>query len=126
MFCFNPRTREGATSVNLPFQTPLLVSIHAPVKVRLYLLVAYLFLSSFNPRTREGATSTTLYPNLMPSCFNPRTREGATLHFFGSRIIGHVSIHAPVKVRPRLRLSALSPSCFNPRTREGATLLFYL
>ena len=40
----------------LPILVSKIVSIHAPVKVRLFLVNAVSFAISFNSRTREGAT----------------------------------------------------------------------
>ena len=54
------------------------VSIHAPVKVRLFTGSQKDVLKGFNSRTREGATA----------------QDGET---YGDFV---VSIHAPVKVRP--------------------------
>ncbi len=53
---FNPRTREGATWPWAKKCTTSLVSIHAPVRVRLEALQAAGKKGCFNPRTREGAT----------------------------------------------------------------------
>ena len=77
VFCFNSRTREGATRYwlsrwyNFQFQfthprrcdeikkqlsKPTVVSIHAPVKVRRSTNTSKIKQSCFNSRTREGAT----------------------------------------------------------------------
>ena len=55
----------------------MIVSIHAPVRVRRTYRRAFLAEGSFNPRTREGATSSRL----------------------NDFYLGGVSIHAPVRVR---------------------------
>ena len=76
--CFNPRTREGATegfafsfavknvSIHAPVRVRLWasweglvnveVSIHAPVRVRRRTEPFPWAVNGFNPRTREGAT----------------------------------------------------------------------
>ena len=59
--------------------SPRKVSIHAPVKVRLYFLFQISYVFGFNSRTCEGAT-------------NDRNDLEVTIE---------VSIHAPVKVRQR-------------------------
>ena len=141
--CFNSRTREGATFllhvkyglIMFQFTHPwrcdimlklnlfyLLVSIHAPVKVRHF----------------------HLHHVLKEHGFNSRTREGATIPRNAIKIIFNVSIHAPVKVRHHFlpfqtlynlfqfthpwRCDVLIVVikyvcfCFNSRTREGATV----
>ena len=80
---FNSRTREGATGKRpeaLPF---LLVSIHAPVRVR---------------PAPQHLTS-------LPGGFNSRTREGATIAVLLHDQLPEVSIHAPVRVRRDLGFS---------------------
>ena len=79
-----------------------IVSIHAPVRVRLEQGADGVIISGFNPRTREGAT-VSIASFFWRSC---------------------VSIHAPVRVRPGERHNAVSVERFNPRTREGATSLY--
>ena len=54
---FNPRTREGANDPPDKLGSQVIVSIHAPVKVRTKNTIADIVVSSFNPRTREGANS---------------------------------------------------------------------
>ena len=96
---FNPRPREGATTALGNHMFTELVSIHAPVKGRLYLwFFFFLFL-----------------------CFNPRPREGATVLRWTWVIFECVSIHAPVKGRPPGTPGTRVPLRFNPRPREGAT-----
>ena len=80
--CFNPRTREGATSA-FPGENH--------------------YQLCFNPRTREGATGGQMILRTPKLGFNPRTREGATRYPRLPRLPRIVSIHAPVRVR-RLRL----------------------
>ena len=76
---FNPRTREGATEVKVLGPDYMRVSIHAPVRVRLFqvLVAAKDFIVSIHApvRVRLGGG---LPVNLNPG-FNPRTREGATV-----------------------------------------------
>ena len=78
VICFNPRTREGATYADKYEDGSYMVSIHAPVRVRLF---------------RAGIRPETI-------SFNPRTREGATWRALARAIEEKVSIHAPVRVRP--------------------------
>ena len=79
--------------------SPRKVSIHAPVKVRLYFLFQISYVFGFNSRTCEGATG----------------RLG--------NVVGEhaVSIHAPVKVRPAFHRCTAPAEGFNSRTCEGAT-----
>ena len=58
---FNPRTRKGATGVAFLGQLFIIVSIHAPVRVRLRQVSQTKDFHRFNPRTRKGATSTTCH-----------------------------------------------------------------
>ena len=76
-FCFNSRTREGATDAALKSNVDLSVSIHAPVRVRLSEAATPFSALCFNSRTREGATKKVGYNEPLAS-FNSRTREGAT------------------------------------------------
>ncbi len=103
-FCFNPRTREGATETNQGSGDPYFVSIHAPVKVRLN--VCWFF---------WRCTSVSIHApvKVRPSLFTQK------------QINLNVSIHAPVKVRPAPIGWAYLAFSFNPRTREGATHCSY-
>ncbi len=54
--------------------------------------------------------------------FDPRSREGATIARRRAAARPPVSIHAPVRERPRqARRPDQDASCFDPRSREGAT-----
>ena len=78
-FCFNPRSREGATLSTLAFSAQA---------------------GCFNPRSREGATTGESNSPVSAESFNPRSREGATSSDTNSvEVIITVSIHAPVKER---------------------------
>ena len=57
--------------------------------------------------------------------FNPRPREGATMIEAEHNAQEAVSIHAPVKGRPRPGLDNPEINSFNPRPREGATVARY-
>ena len=125
---FNPRPREGATLLRRIAHKEFQVSIHAPVKGRLLSLafccVGFCFnprpregatlgiktsgplTSCFNPRPREGATVQVLLVWLQKNCFNPRPREGATSWHEENLRYEIVSIHAPVKGRPRARFTS--------------------
>ena len=100
MPCFNSRTCEGATfhsrqlsihllvSIHAPVKvrpdinqwvySTDMVSIHAPVKVRRYNRGNIRKHFSFNSRTCEGATRYAKQLNKLKICFNSRTCEGAT------------------------------------------------
>ena len=79
----------------------VVVSIHAPVRVRPGPPRIQGRRRSFNSRTREGATKNRCVSFLRSIGFNSRTREGATL-----------------RVRSYSMLIR-----FNSRTREGATIM---
>ena len=76
-FGFNSRTREGATQYQLQPEMSHHVSIHAPVRVRLFGKDLLRIFQGFNSRTREGAT--------------------AKMQIKLDKLV--VSIHAPVRVR---------------------------
>ena len=97
---FNSRTREGATKKQLGGRIGLLVSIHAPVWVRLYdvyIVIGLLEFQFTHPCGCDRKPQILLHP---ARCFNSRTRVGAT--------------HG-------LRRSQGLQSGFNSRTRVGAT-----
>ena len=99
-FCFNPRTREGATTASAVKQQK---SVRFNPRTREGATRApaacFVVRKSFNPRTREGATEFVPRFPKQSNGFNPRTREGATRA--GQEPLPHipVSIHAPVRVR---------------------------
>ncbi len=117
---FNSRTRVGATKKQLGGRIGLLVSIHAPVWVRLYdvyIVIGLLefqfthpcgcdksgvalslLIQGFNSRTRVGATERYSHVQEQEG-FNSRTRVGATV--IKPKVVDFqsVSIHAPVRVR---------------------------
>ncbi len=144
---FNSRTREGATKKQLGGRIGLLVSIHAPVWVRLYdvyIVIGLLEFQFTHPCGCDGKCPASSYYLFS---FNSRTRVGATVPRPSEKVIRRVSIHAPVWVRP-VRGQGISltptfqfthpcgcdsanhykvppPICFNSRTRVGATLHNY-
>ena len=123
---FNSRTRVGATKKQLGGRIGLLVSIHAPVWVRPVTnrtLLTSLVVSIHAPVwVRRSSSSSCLadswfqftHPcgcDLCPQlfgvwgrCFNSRTRVGATVSTTGETETIMVSIHAPVWVRPYIRM----------------------
>ena len=146
---FNPRSREGATSIVDKPHLYMPISIHAPAKERLNLSFRHLpSASNFNPRSREGATKinnhiliSLIFQSTLPRrsdlqyslyalfCFyfNPRSREGATLVMVNSLLIHQISIHAPAKerldlVRPRIS-EALFQSTLPRRSDYGVYLM---
>ena len=119
--CFNSRSREGATSVESGTRLYFGVSIHAPVRERPPVFGPGLCPRCFNSRSREGATSVSGCRQAGTGCFNSRSREGATatIAFVDKHMT--VSIHAPVRERPRLSTAKSTRRSFNSRSREGAT-----
>ena len=105
---FNTRTREGATKKQLGGRIGLLVSIHAPVWVRLYdvyIVIGLLEFQFTHPCGCDGKCPASSYYLFS---FNSRTRVGAT-HAIPFPWVGLcVSIHAPVWVRHN------RPSIWNP------------
>ena len=96
---FNSRTREGATKKQLGGRIGLLVSIHAPVWVRLYdvyIVIGLLEFQFTHPCGCDGKCPASSYYLFS---FNSRTRVGATQQAFNLESVDAVSIHAPVWVR---------------------------
>ena len=118
---FNSRTREGATKKQLGGRIGLLVSIHAPVWVRLYdvyIVIGLLEFQFTHPCGCDGKCPASSYYLFS---FNSRTRVGAT-HAIPFPWVGLcVSIHAPVWVRPCASSHCNHATGFNSRTRVGAT-----
>ena len=138
---FNPRTHTGATTAWHPtggsarFQsthpygcdpTPggqhmqAFVSIHAPIRVRRVHRYSPAEVVGFNPRTHTGAT-------MLNKDFSLSHMFQST-HPYGCDVMGsqpwryrHVSIHAPIRVRPVKPLACTLTHSFNPRTHTGAT-----
>ena len=96
---FNPRTREGATPLLSPLIPGFIVSIHAPVRVRLLTPQAYQIAAivSIHAPVRVRQDSYYFADNLHG--FNPRTHEGATGCAHHGPFFIRVSIHAPMRVR---------------------------
>ena len=140
---FNSRTREGATKKQLGGRIGLLVSIHAPVWVRLYdvyIVIGLLEFQFTHPCGCDVGATNCAWPE---TGFNSRTRVGATRQHRDVSKTGPVSIHAPVWVRrhigllphnnPRFQFthpcgcdlqdprSLPAQRRFNSRTRVGAT-----
>ena len=53
--------------------------------------------------------------------FNPRSLTGATYIWVLITTLGKISIHAPLRERPRSRIIPISYTDFNPRSLTGAT-----
>ena len=118
---FNPRSLAGATSTkliiyaSLKFQSTLpcgsdrglekdlktkdLISIHAPLRERLVVLLTFFLLTYFNPRSLAGATLV-------------RLKRGVCIM---------ISIHAPLRERLLVAFLVIDLLNFNPRSLAGAT-----
>ena len=140
---FNSRTRVGATILISTFSLGYMVSIHAPVWVRLGYRYRYYDFMKFQFTHPCGCDSFAGFSSFYSKSFNSRTRVGATLEFITPCPPVPVSIHAPVWVRhqycPLLTNGVLfqfTHPCgcdvvvvvvadklvsFNSRTRVGAT-----
>ena len=96
---FNSRTRVGATKKQLGGRIGLLVSIHAPVWVRLYDVYIVIGLLEFQFTHPCGCDKSGVALSLLIQGFNSRTRVGATV--IKPKVVDFqsVSIHAPVWVR---------------------------
>ena len=120
--CFNPRTRKGATESFTDFKLHIVVSIHAPARVRPWLSLTWGLAGLFQSTHPQGCDG--LRPTWWGRrpCFNPRTRKGATGRAYA--LLAEemlVSIHAPARVRHRRADGPGRRRRFNPRTRKGAT-----
>ena len=144
-YCFNSRTRVGATDEELELIAALAVSIHAPVWVRHDKSVSYssAMLFQFTHPCGCDAATLSLHNGLVQfqfthpcgcdrcasfvsttiRCFNSRTRVGATNRQLACPPRSGVSIHAPVWVRLFCGQSCAVGDSFNSRTRVGATTI---
>ena len=77
---------------------------------------------NFNPRSLTGATLRSPYSPQQRKHFNPRSLAGATSSTSSTRASGEISIHAPLRERPRNSVVTKVPAHFNPRSLAGATL----
>ena len=118
---FNPRTRWGATLLDVGIALAIPVSIHAPVWVRLMLCRVQDVDKKFQSTHPFGCDSNCHVVSFGGNSFNPRTRLGATRSVARYRVGIFVSIHAPVWVRLYEIPLILQFLSFNPRTRLGAT-----
>ena len=139
--CFNPRTHTGATEATsekaraLMFQSThpygcdsvsrrdvldVLVSIHAPIRVRPVLCLFRVSCRRFNPRTHTGATWECPASSIRAS-FNPRTHTGATTIKNGNGMAWKFQSTHPYGCDDLPRMQFQRPYSFNPRTHTGAT-----
>ena len=75
------------------------ISIHAPLRERLYYDLPSSFICNFNPRSLAGATSAGLVVPVIRLYFNPRSLAGATKGVRRKRYAYVISIHAPLRER---------------------------
>ena len=147
-FNFNPRSLTGATITAALTRQANVISIHAPLRERLRLRLPYSPQQNFNPRsltgatTRDsviakvpahfnprsltGATSSNAFTKVIICHFNPRSLTGATTVAFSHGIIYTISIHAPLRERPKaaLYLSQKTHISIHAPLRERLLLLF--
>ena len=120
-FCFNSRTRVGATGQVVKGRVRRTVSIHAPVWVRRASGRQQPGRKRFQFTHPCGCDRTMHGQTLATGSFNSRTRVGATIISDPLCLILEVSIHAPVWVRQDPRDQRGNQQSFNSRTRVGAT-----
>ena len=99
LYGFNSRTRVGATFARCTAKRWQLVSIHAPVWVRLNFDVNELTQGQFQFTHPCGCDGHSILRRGRGNRFNSRTRVGATAVRAGRKYVEGVSIHAPVWVR---------------------------
>ena len=104
---FNPRPLAGATMFAQACTRLTIISIHAPLRGRLYEKCHLHPGHHFNPRPLAGATKMAIGAFLRKKNFNPRPLAGAT-HRPGGRHPGClISIHAPLRGRRAFRPAQL-------------------
>ena len=118
--CFNSRTREGATFLNSNRILNNNVSIHAPVRVRLYVI------SGRGKRNVSIHAPVRVRPffnldSITIRCFNSRTREGATYFPICQKNQNQFQFTHPWGCDQKNYCIIETKNSFNSRTREGAT-----
>ena len=120
--CFDPRPREGATRAHIHGIGASRVSIHAPAKGRLGVVVPL----GLGPRRfrstppRRGDEGIGGHLQVSPVSIHAPAKGRRPVHHHRSAV-GRVSIHAPAKGRQGDDGCHGGFSCFDPRPREGAT-----
>ena len=139
---FNPRPLAGATRLKNPAILLALISIHAPLRGRQGYRIGYdpskKFQSTppcggdrptndfkeeetyFNPRPLAGATPFTVITQFAGR-FQSTPPCGGDHFYFCPPVIYRISIHAPLRGRPRHLAILWLPNYFNPRPLAGAT-----
>ena len=79
--------------------------------------------TNFNPRSLTGATHLLCLNKLALLNFNPRSLTGATPIILFCSCTKQISIHAPLRERPRIALHSTPRKYFNPRSLTGATFI---
>ena len=114
-------SRERLSGANTPIDGQV-ISIHAPSRERLVVWIHIILISLFQstlPRGSDGIWSTI---SRKSTNFNPRSLAGATKINNVNVIVYSISIHAPSRERPLVRVDVASINFyFNPRSLAGAT-----
>ena len=140
---FNPRSLAGATpvyyvyfqtisiSIHAPLRerhrwlncpgSVLLISIHAPLRERLRIYCNLLYQRAFQSTLPCGSDSVYTVICFTNVHFNPRSLAGATGDQRRQQPQINISIHAPLRERPRQKFWFNFPNYFNPRSLAGAT-----
>ena len=119
---FNSRTREGATKKQLGGRIGLLVSIHAPVWVRLIIMSIYDDHAKFQFTHPCGCDAKVKPTNKSVESFNSRTRVGATQISRKNNTMKEFQFTHPCGCDFHFVHHYGVDSCFNSRTRVGATV----
>ena len=119
---FNPRPHAGATLISNKQTLPKVISIHAPMRGRLYDMMDHRPRGAyFNPRPHAGATTTSEITT-RSSRFQSTPPCGGDTYTVAVILGLCISIHAPMRGRPTWAVQKkLYLNDFNPRPHAGAT-----
>ena len=139
---FNPRPHTGATRSHCAASYLLLISIHAPIRGRRASTATAMRPLRFQSTPPYGGDNSSCICPGISAYFNPRPHTGATFIILtgsktflfqstppyggdvrSTRVISipDISIHAPIRGRPRFPPARTGHRDFNPRPHTGAT-----
>ena len=122
---FNPRPHAGATSSSTAAFFKFIISIHAPMRGRLPVLILGASGSDFNPRPHAGATAYMVEIEGAPSISIHAPMRGRQ-NLKAARIkLAQISIHAPMRGRLCGFGDRQVVANFNPRPHAGATFSLF-
>ena len=143
--CFNPRAHTGRDTILLSLNSPISVSIHAPIRGATrkqftnHLILRFQSTrpygarhascafrgpwQCFNPRAHTGRDFLPTVSFSNSSSFNPRAHTGRDGAFSLTLASIAVSIHAPIRGATKTKSKPIFTAGFNPRAHTGRDLL---